>query len=214
MPWVGRNYFENRVLLLGLNFDNWGGLEAHYWICESHEEEQLAGKRGKDGRPFGRGAMLYLRVVLNGLKQKPIPDENPAEISNEALGELWEYCAFLEAVKCAPGTERSNPTKTMMSNCPPFLLLKELEILRPSLILVFGRSQLRDVVRDLMVVPDGRFGQEQGPHLERDLASIGGRHVELISLNHPSSRGRAPGDSLSQLSKSIHRNGLGSPPLK
>jgi hypothetical protein len=202
LPWIGRSYFETRVVVLGMNFNNFGGLGAHYYVCEDHIRSMGEGRSGKNGETFSRGAMQYLRVVLANLDRQGIPTDH-ASVSNESLGPLWERCAYVQTIKCAPGTERSNPTNAMIDNCPKFLLAKELEILDPSVILLFGRSDLRDVVRPWSVPEDG-YGLEEGPRLERNRAVIGGRDVTLFSLNHPSSQNsRYVTESLEQLIESL-----------
>jgi hypothetical protein len=201
IPWLGRGYFETRIVLLGMNFDNYGGIAGHYNICEDHIRSMEAGRRGKAGFAFSRNAMLYLRAALASLDDGPVPTD-PHEVPNEALAHLWERCAFIETVKCAPGTKSSQPTDAMFRNCPEFLLGDELAILEPSVILLFGRSRLRDEVRRWSVPEAGR-GAEQGPHIERDRALIDGRSVELISLNHPSAHANDVQASLDQLARSL-----------
>ncbi len=204
LPWLGRSYFDARVVLLGMNFNNFGGLAAHYYVCEDHIRSMEEGKRGKNGEAFSRGAMQYLRVVLANMDREEIPADLDS-VSNEELAALWERCAYAQTIKCAPGTERSNPTDAMIANCPEFLLKEELEVLKPSAILLFGRSDLRDVVRPWSVAEDG-YGLEEGPHLERNRAVIGGRDVTLFSLNHPSSQNsHYVSDSLGQLAESLRR---------
>ena len=199
-PWIGRSYTETRVVLLGMNFDNFGGLGGHYWICEDHIKQMKLGRRGKDGRAFSRNAMLYLRVVLDRLRG--IERAEPAQATNEELAPLWDSCAYLQTVKCSPGTPRSNPTNGMRENCPEFLVCSELQILKPSVVLLFGRSDLRDVVRP-WAVPESGYGFEEGPSLERNHAQLEGHAFELFSLNHPSSRMRDFEASLQQLARSV-----------
>lgn len=117
VPWIGHRYFESPVAVLGMNFNNGGGLGAHFWTCEDHQAQMKRGKRGKAGRPFARGVMLALRIVLADLDGSEIPSEEPSP-RNEELAELWERCAFLQSIKCSPGTDRSNPTEAMNQRCP------------------------------------------------------------------------------------------------
>ena len=202
-PWIGADYFDHGVVLLGVNFHNGGGLEGNYWVCDTHIEEMRKGKPGKAGLPFARGAMLYGRAVLAHLAGNDLSaDEKNA--SNEELAPLWEKCAFLEKIKCSPGSERSEPSEAMQWNCPPFLARHELEILGPRVILNLGRGKLR---REWLVKEDD-YGEEQGPHLERDTATIDGKAVPLITLNHPSSRVEYVNQSLKQLVDSLERKPL------
>jgi hypothetical protein len=193
-PWIGTRYFDSRVVVLGLNLNNFGGLDGNFLMCLGHVEAMREGKPGKAGRQFARGAMKYLRVILASLDGEDLPAAN-ADIANQDLAALWERCAFLERVKCAPGNARATPTEAMIWECPLFLAAKELEILAPRVILHLGRSNLR---REWLVQEDG-YGQERIPHMERDKATIGGRSVELISVNHPSGWANRVAASLEQL---------------
>ncbi|HZK15274.1 MAG TPA: uracil-DNA glycosylase family protein [Solirubrobacterales bacterium] len=184
-----------------MNFDNFGGLAGHYWVCEDHIKQMKVGRRGKDGRAFARGAMQYLRVILASLHGEGLPSDS-TDVTNKELADLWEHCAYLQTIKCAPGAARSNPTGGMIRNCPSFLLQPELGIIQPQIVVLLGRSNLRDVVRPWAVSEDG-YGKEQGPHLERDTATIDGRSVELISLNHPSARSKDVISSREQLVASL-----------
>jgi Uracil DNA glycosylase superfamily len=198
LPWIGKEYFDSGVVILGINFDNFGGLAGHYHVCEDHIRQMEAGKRGKDGRPFARGAMQYLRIVLASLNGDALPTDS-VDVRNEELAGLWEHCSYLQRIKCAPGSEKSKPTEAMIWECPPFLALPELEILEPRVVLHLGRTDLR---RE-WIVQEGGYGDEQGPHMERDMATIGDRAVELISLNHPSGHANDVQASLDQLVRSL-----------
>lgn len=111
--------------------------------------------------------MQYLRIVLASLNGDDLPSDSN-DVANEKLVVLWEDCAYLQRIKCAPGAERSKPTEAMIWNCPPFLAMPELEILKPRVVLHLGRTDLR---REWIVRESG-YGEEQGPHLERDTATI------------------------------------------
>lgn len=111
--------------------------------------------------------MQYLRIVLASLNGDDLPSDSN-DVANEKLAVLWEDCAYLQRIKCAPGAERSKPTEAMIWNCPPFLAMPELEILKPRVVLHLGRTDLR---REWIVRESG-YGEEQGPHLERDTATI------------------------------------------
>lgn len=207
LPWIGNRYFDSRIVILGINFDNFGGLAGHYWICEDHIRQMEAGQRGKDGRPFARGAMQYLRIALASLHGDDLP-KDPADVTNQQLAHLWEDCAYLQRIKCAPGVDKSRPTKAMVWKCPSFLAMRELEILKPQVVLHLGRTDLR---RE-WIVQEGGYGKEQGPHMERDTATIGDHAVELISLNHPSTNHAGTiRASLDQLISSLEENPLASP---
>lgn len=181
VPWVGREYTKWRICVVGLNFNNYGGLEAHWRVCESHVRAMSDGKDGKNGRFFARGAMSYARAVELSMSRALAQgwDGEPPQ----ALARSWHRCAFLQAVKCAPVGNRSRPTRHMCSTCPPYLLADEIEILAPRVVILLGRTQLRDVVRPMLPVA---WGESPGS-FERDRFQLrDGSVAELLSCNHPS----------------------------
>jgi hypothetical protein len=197
-PWIGSGYFESGVLVLGVNLNNYGGLDGNFLICLGHIKAMREGKRGVAGRAFSRNAMRYLRVVLASLDGGDLAAAGD-DVANEDLAGLWERCAFLERIKCAPGTRSAEPTEAMIWTCPSFLAQRELEILAPRVILHLGRSHLR---REWLV-QEGGYGEERIPHMERDTATVGGRPVPLISVNHPSGHADHIAASLGQLVASL-----------
>lgn len=181
-PFIGANYGDRRICVVGMNFNGAGGLEANWWICGLHIEAQRAGKRGVRGLPFAYGAMSYARLVERSLARLPLDDwERPMPTT---LAPTWDACAFTQAIKCSPRRPRGSPFPAMFSNCPSLLFVQELAILRPRVVLILGRAkQPRDSVRSLLR-PEWR---ESPGHIERDRFQLNGEDVELLSLNHPSS---------------------------
>ena len=180
VPWLGRRYLERRICLVGINFHDWGGLDGHWLICPDHEQSLARGGRGHHGLPFGLGAAAYVRLVeeaLDGTLRPGRPVPPPTEAAD-----AWQSCAFLEAVKCAPDRPASEPFEEMWGECVGLLLREELRILAPRVVILLGRSRLRDRVRPLLRV---RWGQCPGG-LERDAFELDGATVELLSCNHPS----------------------------
>lgn len=180
VPWVGREYRATGICVVGLNFNNGGGLAEHWRVCADHERSLAAGKQGKNNEFFATGAMSYvlaLDLSASGRLQDTWEEPGRRELAGE-----WERCAFLEAVKCSPVAGRSRPTDAMVGQCPPFLLRQELEILRPRVVLLLGRSEVRDVVRPML---SPIWGECPGS-LERDTFRLCDESAELFSCNHPS----------------------------
>jgi hypothetical protein len=208
VPWIGEHYFAHRIALLGINFNDWGGLHAHWQICRSHRAEQEAGHPGHNGREFGFGAAAYVKAVeaaIEGsLNAGDTPPASPTDVSD-----AWALCAFWEAVKCAPNRPRGEPYAPMWGNCIDLLLLEEMERLRPRVVLALGRTRLRDSVRPhLRERRRLSWGSHNG--LERDTFHLeDGSPVELFSLNHP---GRRPHwhHSFQALNHSLTAQPLGS----
>lgn len=207
-PWIGERYFEQRIVVLGMNFDAWGGLSANWDVCGWHIEAMKAGHYGKDNRFFAYGAMSYVAAVHASLAGTLAVGWAPPEPTEAAS--LWEEVAFLQAVKCAPRTERSNPFTEMFENCPELLLRHELELLDPAVVLILGRGpQPRDAIRPALKVDWAKYPGEHPGHMERDRFELDGRVVDLFSLNHPSAPNRGYWqDCLDQLTESLRRSPL------
>ena len=104
------------------------------------------------------------------------------------VADTWDDVAFLEAVKCTPNRPRATPYAEMWPHCIDLLLIDELRLLEPAVVLLLGRSELRDSVRPVLRV---RLGLTWGEHpgaLERDTFVLYGRHVILFSVNHSGRR--------------------------
>lgn len=48
-PWIGRQYEERRICVLGTNLNNAGWIGAHWDVCASHIKAQQAGGQGRAG---------------------------------------------------------------------------------------------------------------------------------------------------------------------
>lgn len=55
------------------------------------------------------------------------------------LAQAIEATARVQTVKCSPGRGRGTPLPRMPLNCPPRFLRQELDVLRPGVLLVYGR---------------------------------------------------------------------------
>lgn len=185
VPWIGERYVPGGLCVVGMNFNNWGGLRGHWQICQSHIDEQRQGNRGKEGRFFAYGAMGYARLLDSWMRGEPIPDDYLAP-APEHLAPVWQSCAYLQAVKCSPVGNRSRPTDAMCHRCPEFLLLDELELMKPGVVLLLGRGPTRDVVRPLL---NPTWGCAPG-HMEQDTFDLGYGTARLFCCNHPAARNR------------------------
>lgn len=197
VPWIGRAYGRNRVLIVATNFNDWGGLDANWHECQENQHAFENRRPGLGGRSFADGAFRYANLAIASIRGRGLPADwrHP---DRKDLAPLIDTVAFLQAVKCSPGSARSNPTEAMRQRCPPFLLKRELAILRPRVVLLLGRSTVRDPVRKMLQV---EWGEAPGS-MERDRFQLDGAPVELFSLNHPS-RPTNAATSLAQMRDSL-----------
>jgi len=186
VPWIGKRYFEHRILVIGMNFNDWGGLDAHWSMCRWHIGALSKGEHGHQSRFFAYGALTYVTLLRASRESKALPHWDgraPQDLAYE-----WNDCAFLQAVKCCPSQAKSKPYQEMFDNCPPLLLKRELEILDPTVVLLLGNS-VRDAVRPLLVRDFGLEYDLPGP-LERDRFFLNGSQRTVFSCVHPSTPNR------------------------
>ncbi len=206
-PWIGCGYAESRVLIVATNFNDFGGLDANWTACRSHMNSLSAGKRGAGGRAFAAGAMRYLNLALAS-HEDCLPKTGWEDPPHADLAELMNRCAMVQAVKCAPGSARSDPSGAMRRNCPPFLLKEEIAILAPRVVLVLGRTTVRDPIREMLLI-EWESGEHPGS-MERDWFRMepDGERIQMFSLNHPSGRPNNIAKSLCEMHESLVKTPL------
>jgi hypothetical protein len=139
LPWIGAGYRDGdpRVLLIAMNIRGSGetGLLTQHHIIKTLVLEKFSTEdedpRNIDFVRFHSNAWQAAAQVLASRESVR------AWVSDADRTNAVNSCAFLEAVKCP--THPGGPTGAMWRNCPPYVQLrKEVEILEPAVLLVFG----------------------------------------------------------------------------
>ncbi len=185
LPWVGPDYRAGGVAILGLNLNDAGALDIEYQISSGFEDgqsvaERLAGgHRTAHNSPFGYRSLRSAAAVEDWLNERTVQDrEDAAE-----LVDVLQRTARLQAVKCSPQDRlRSTPTDAMVANCPNYLLERELEVLRPGVIVAFG-NKVASALTQLGYDP-----KEGTDYLSWGTVDIGARAYTVVWLYHPSGR--------------------------
>lgn len=188
LPWVGPLYRPGGVCVLGMNLRYNRGpwkFGTEHEIATNSESGQLvrlrAGKRSH-GSNWAYATMTDVAAVLRSRRGDAREDRPGREERAQALLES----ARLQAVKCSPSGGRSSPTGEMNRNCPPQFLKKELEVLRPSALLAYGRPT------------HGALFELGGLVVEEDVAASGFRRaalrvgvdgISVFLMTHPASAG-------------------------
>jgi hypothetical protein len=146
LPWIGEHYQPGRnvaVLAINPNIAAADGTDIfmEYGISWEHHDQSLSRNKKCDaGSWFAYRALRSAAVLQDAIDGRPIRDREPRD-----LIKTLHSTARLQAVKCVPRGTGSEPTNGMWRNCPPFLLLKELDIVRPAALLVLGAKAAQAV---------------------------------------------------------------------
>jgi hypothetical protein len=191
LPWIGARYEPGAVAVVGLNLRDAGGLLCEFEIAaptagdpalgaHSQWSALKAGRRMVHGSPWAYRSLRSAGLVHDWLRGDcPIDRDDP-----RLLADVLELTARLQAVKCSPQDDaRSTPTPAMTSNCPPFLLVEELQVLKPGAIVAFGLD-VYDVLQRVgdHAIEDGNDFLAWG-HIETSE-----RQVPVFWLYHPAGR--------------------------
>lgn len=180
LPWVGKNYIKHKIVFLGINPNEDGGLNELYTLFNAASLELSSGKTKvdfgyvyPDGKKY-KGTYLWHRIaayskIINGAlsigneeinkKSDFMKEDNflPKYVADE-----YDNIAYLNHIKCSPLGDRSKPTDKMWENCGRHILLEELKILRPEWLIVLGSGDNtwalnKNVLKDYELALDGKF---------------------------------------------------------
>lgn len=159
LPFVGGNYATTRLIIVGQNFNGYGGLMSKIGLCIRAQSLLHRGyRRLRFENPYTayRGTDLYHRasvyaaVILRDnwslAGDEVMLDSTPLDRSGRALAAVFDDVAMLNAIKCSPDDgARSAPLPPMYQTCPEHYLRAELEILEPRILLLLGLWMPRDL---------------------------------------------------------------------
>lgn len=140
LPWIGPDYFDHRIVVVGMNLVAYGGLWANWeskrWQLEALDE----GSKRIDGSPFAYAIASYAYAVSSASAGEH-PEQTPDPVE---AAQALRRCAFLQEVKCSPSRTRSRPEEAMNVNCQREYLLDELDVLEPRTLIVLAPSRSSD----------------------------------------------------------------------
>jgi hypothetical protein len=147
LPWVGEAYRRGGVCYAGWNINHdgseWYGLLEELVLVDA-DRQTLSGdhKQNRWGSRFAYRSMASVAAVVDSqLGHEPL--EEPAA---DVLAPYTRHVCRVQAVKCVPLGNRSNPSREMDQRCPRRFLLPELEVLRPNALVIFGDRPLNAIV--------------------------------------------------------------------
>lgn len=190
LPWVGEQFHEARVVIIGINLRGYGGLMAN-WEIKTGRNLGTSGELGAlaqghlkvNNSMFAFAMGSYAAAVVGSLDgHLPSTEELPTP---QHAGAALASCAFLQAVKCSPDSAQSRPTQAMCENCPREFLVEELRMLGPSALIVLGDvplARLRALVRST--------DWTQLDELKRGMMDLGEGPVHVLGCRHPAAPGQ------------------------
>lgn len=173
VPWVGAAFDRDRIAVVGINANQYGGLGANWWITRGHLRDLAPGK--KPAFPF-RVAQYLSAIRASSAGTTPARVDEPRALASE-----FESCAFFQSIQCSPIGARGNATHEMATQCPPRHLVPQLEDLAPSLVVTIGKTNRERI----WALVDARE-EPATPGVWRGTGRLVDREIELIGLYHPS----------------------------
>ena len=198
-PWIGKHFEQSRVLVLGINMNDDHGWDECYNLIECAQREMREGRtvhfrRGTRGAEnYYSGSRLFYRVAQIGAIAAQLCSVSPRQELPDDPRQIvdgFDWIAYTNHIKCSPtsrnGGDRSKPSLEMWQHCGSHVLLREVEILCPDCIVLFGsgdnywyfREKLLDKTPD---IPLQKFG-----HVKVETGLIHNRRVKLLGVPHPS----------------------------
>ena len=196
LPWIGPRYEETRLLALGINMNQFGGLNSLRELVSPWVKKDLAdGKTRILKNDNYSGTFYWHRVpsyVLALLERDGIvqPEWTDSGFPNAAdLANALDYFAITNSIKCAPRWHKSKPTADMWQHCPGEILREELRILLPKKLLILGHTD-NYYYFNAQVLDKGtnKLDIDKG-YLKKGSGKIDGREVEFFVIVHPTARG-------------------------
>ena len=151
LPYIG-DEFKGDLLCIGLNFNEYGGRDAHKNLISDARKLLTEGKIRINfnlGKKAYVGTFLYHRIsvyaniILGYYKYEDdkilSPDNRILYYSRDHLADIYSELIFLNAIKCSPKGKKSKPFNSMYQNCFDNILCEEIKIIKSKNILVLDK---------------------------------------------------------------------------
>jgi len=201
-PYIGEKYGEEGngdLMCIGLNLNEYGGKTAHYELLNGNIDHLGVikylelGKVKIDfnnpkygGTIFWHRLAVYSNIILNGnisLKGNVTSLNDPLE-KKSITSSIFEKIVFLEAIKCSPKGNKSNPEPEMINYCPEYILFKEIEILKPKIIIFLGKK-----VSNIFKAKFNCINKDSTKNIEYYEILHNHNYIKIFEIIHPTARG-------------------------
>ncbi len=144
-PWVGKNYEKLKLLVVGINMNEYGSYDGAVNLVEQAKKEYELGYTKNFVSETYKGTFLFHRMTsyVNAIIEKEsiyTPNWINSFPSKQDLIKSFDLFAYTNQIKCSPVGEKSKPTYQMWENCGNYILKNEINLLKPNKILVLGDS--------------------------------------------------------------------------
>lgn len=175
LPWVGENYFNSKVLILG---------ESHYEDGHFWQDSNLTTRIMLEKRLSGGKIKIYSNVEKVLLAQNDLPIES--------INKFWNSLSYYNLVQRLLTSIKERPSKEDFDNGWS-IFFNLIEVLNPKICIVLGKSSFGRL--GFYLSNDNQFNWKGNTSEFYDKKKIihltnGKRKFILIFINHPSgSRG-------------------------
>jgi len=185
LPYIGERYSEAKILVIGINMNNYGGTNAAKYLISRVKEELPTGKKKLFGNKNYKGTMFFYQFAkyVNILCHSKFKD------TQENLGETLEFIAYTNHIKCSPDDRKkektkgvSKPSQEMWNNCGEHILKREIEILKPDYILVLGKSKNFSKLKEIFTVKRIKLNSN---HIQKYDILHNNKIIECFVFPHP-----------------------------
>ena len=211
LPWIGNKYDELKLLILGINMNEYGGYYAESSLVGGAIRELSMGRRKINfNNPNYGGTFFWHRVpayavlfaeLLAKIEATWCNDGFP---SKEDLVKVFDYISITNQIKCSPIGKKSEPTYQMWEKCGNFILKEEIRILDPSYILICGNNSnagfFNNKVLDKPIEDLKSFGYAQS-----GIGLLDGKAIQICIVPHPTSYGGNNSEILFSLKGAIQQ---------
>lgn len=191
-PWVGKSYNKLKLLVLGINMNEYGSYNGAINLINWTKNEIGNGKRKMFVSKTYSGTFLFHRMgsyITSFVEKAGLI--KPTWVNNYPLPKdivtALDYISYTNHIKCSPIGEKSKPTYEMWENCGNFILKNEIKELQPIKILVLGNSDNFNYLNQKVL--DKSISLKWKGKIGIGIGYLNEKQIEITVVLHPASFG-------------------------
>jgi hypothetical protein len=199
LPWIGHKYNIFRMVVLGINPYEAGGIDFYPNLIPLAKEEMSQGKiKVNFGHEGYKGTVLWHRIGIyaSQIILKFVNDDDVYRFPELSHIDAYDWISFTNHIKCSPVGDRSEPSQAMWENCHS-ILKDELYMLTPKILLVLGSGDniyylLKNVLEETPILIEGT------KYARIYQGIINGKQIVIINVPHPAAPGLGASKQISK----------------